>query len=299
MEIPKKILVSGSHGLIGSSVFQYLKDRGHNVYSLVRNKNESSKHSIYIHDKAALFENFDAVIHLAGKNVGQGRWTKKRKKQFFQSRVELTANLVSILSSLKHPPKAFICASAIGYYGNRSDEILTENSPPGKELFLTTLCQQWEAATKPLSLLGTRVVNLRFGMVLSSKGGALKQMFLPYKLGLGGKIGKGDQYISWIALDDVASSIYHIICKENIQGAVNITAPNPVRNAEFSKILREKLGVFFGIPLPTCIANLLFGQKGKELLLSSLRAVPEKLLKSGYAFRFSTLTSALSSVIVD
>lgn len=299
---PKKILISGSHGFIGISLVNFLIYSGHDVKYLVRKKSQLDENSIYWNPHTGeadhqQLEGFDAVVHLAGENIGKGRWSKKRKRELFDSRCVGTAKLVALLSSLKHPPKTFLCASAIGYYGNRDKEILNEESSPGKGLFISEVCEQWENATQPLKSASTRVVNLRFGMVLSSRGGALKKMLFPFLIGFGGRIGSGEQYMSWIAIDDVLGSIYHSIMTPTIEGSLNVVTPNPVKNDVFVHLLAKHLNRWLGPPLPEFLIQLLFGQKGYELLLMSSRAEPEKLIKSGYIFRYPKLKQALEHVV--
>ena len=223
-----RILISGASGLIGSALLPTLESHGHEVSRLVRQPTGNGNEMQWdpMHEvSGALVSGFDVVIHLSGESVA-GRWTAEKKHRIRESRVVSTKNLSRALAKAERPPSTFICASAIGYYGNRGDEVLTEESPPGTG-FLPEVCSEWEAATH-VGSLGIRTVNLRFGIVLSRHGGALKEMLLPFRLGLGGKIGSGRQWYSWIHIDDVVSTVMHILAAPTIIGPVNITAPNPV-----------------------------------------------------------------------
>ncbi len=300
-EKPFKILISGSHGLIGKQVAYFLEFAGHDVWHLSRQGGGEEKSVIWDPKtgKCQLcdFEGFDVVIHLAGENIAKGWWTKKKKKRMLESRAKGTENLVSVLKQLNHPPEAFISASAIGYYGNRGDEVVNETSGPGRGLFITKICEEWERAGKELEEKGIRVAHTRFGVVLSSAGGALKKMLLPFKWGLGGKIGDGHQYVSWVAIDDVVGALYHVMMTPTIHGAVNVVSPNPVPNDILAKKLAKRLKRWVGPPLPELAVRLLMGQKGEELLLTSTRAEPRCLSESGYTFHYPELSQALKHVI--
>ncbi len=242
------------------------------------------------------FEGFDAVIHLAGGGIADRRWTKKRKEQLFLSRCRDTWLLSQVLCRLYRPPKTMICASAIGFYGNRGDEELTEESGPGTG-FLADLCQKWEEATLAIDNRGTRVVHCRFGAVLGTKGGALKKLLTPYRLGLGGKLGSGNQFFSWIAIDDLVGAAYHCLMNDTLSGPVNFVAPQAVRQREFAKLLAKKLGrpAFCRVPAP--LLKLILGEMAEEMLLSSQRVVPKKLLALGYRFRYPDLKAALDHLL--
>jgi hypothetical protein len=235
------------------------------------------------------------VIHLAGETIA-GRWTAAKKKAIRESRVLGTRHMAAALAGAPSPPRVFICASAIGYYGNRGDELLTEDSPPGQG-FLAEACREWEAATQIAPHAGIRTVNLRLGLVLSPKGGALGKMLTPFKLGLGGKIGSGQQWWSWIHIDDIVGAVHHILHNNSLTGPVNLTAPNPARNAEFTRELASMLRrpAFFHVPEFTL--RLAFGEMADETLLSSARAVPARLRATGYEFRFPTLRGSLEDLI--
>lgn len=301
-EKPLKILISGSRGFVGTAVFDFLEFAGHEVWSLCRKPTSSSEREVVWNPETMetdleKLEGFDAVIHLAGDNLAKGWWSKKKKDAILTSRYKGTENLAKVLSRLKSPPKSFICASAVGYYGDRGDEVLTEESAPGKGLFLTKVCQYWERAARELEDAGVRVVSTRFGMVLSSKGGALKKMLLPFQLGIGGKMGHGHQYVSWIALDDLVGALYHVLMTPSLQGGVNFTSPNPIMNAHFAKKLAQALNRWPGPPIPALVIRLLLGQKGEELMLASARVEPKKLLDSGYSFQFPHIKQAFQHLL--
>lgn len=294
-----KVLISGVTGLIGKAVKSLLIAEGHQVVGLTRRRPPGEGMISWDPAAGALdaaeLAGFDAVVHLAGENIGS-RWTAARKEQIRRSRVDGTRLLCERLASLDLPPQVLVCASAIGYYGDRGDEILTEESPPG-DGFLAEVCQEWEAATAPARERSIRVVNLRIGVVLSPEGGALPKMLTPFKLGLGGRVGSGRQYWSWIARDDVAGAIRHALLAENLSGPVNATAPNPVTNAEFTKALGRVLGRPTVFPLPAAAARLMLGEAADELLLGSARILPKRLQESNFRFRHPELDEALRSML--
>jgi uncharacterized protein (TIGR01777 family) len=244
---------------------------------------------------ASALEGVDAVVHLAGENIAQ-RWTSSQKAKIRDSRIKGTQLLCETLARLSSPPKVLVSASAIGYYGDRGEQILTEDSPLGRG-FLAEVCRGWEAATEPARQRGLRVVPLRFGVVLSPAGGALAKMLPPFRLGLGGMVGSGRQYMSWIALDDVVGAIQHAIVTDTLQGPTNAVAPQAVTNQEFTKTLGKALGRPTVFPLPAFAARLMFGEMADELLLASTRVQPAKLLGSGYRFRYPELEDALRHVL--
>jgi uncharacterized protein (TIGR01777 family) len=298
-----KILISGSGGLVGSALVQDLLSEGHEIGRLVRRTADRSRNEIYWDpergslDKEAL-QDFhpEAVIHLAGESIAQGRWNVAKKAKIRDSRVNGTRVLAQVLTHLSDPPKIWVCASAIGYYGNRGDETLTEDSPPGRG-FLPEVCRDWEAATEPARSKGIRVVQLRFGVILSPEGGALKKMLLPFKLGLGGVIGNGRQYMSWIALDDAVGVIRFAMENKNLSGVINTVAPQPVTNREFTKTLGRVLFRPTCFPLPASTARLLLGEMAEDLLLASTRVEPKKLKSAGYAFQYPELKGALRHLL--
>ncbi|MFQ5751981.1 MAG: TIGR01777 family oxidoreductase [bacterium] len=297
-----KILVTGSTGLLGSALVPFLTTSGNDVFPLVQSTSDKKDAGImwdpYAEtvDKQAL-EGADALVHLAGENIAK-RWTEEQKAKIHASRVPLTRFLSKTLTELKTPPNVFVCASAIGYYGDRGDEILQEDSPSGQG-FLAELTREWEAATVAASGHGIRVVNLRFGLVLSPEGGALEKMLFPFKMGAGGLVGSGDQYWSWIAIDDVVGAIHHAIITDGLTGAVNVVAPNPVTNREFTKILGRVLSRPTFFPMPSFAARLAFGEMADALLLASTRVQPAKLQQSGYVFRFPYLEDALRHLLAQ
>jgi len=296
-----KVLVTGSSGLIGSAIVSALEDRGHQIVRLVRFEKQKAENTLLWdpeHHELNLadFEGFDVVINLAGENVGNGRWTEAKKKKIRDSRVLTTHMLSELLVRLETPPRLLINASATGYYGDRGEHELDESSPPG-EGFLAEVSQQWEDATQPASEKGIRVVLLRFGVVLSRKGGALAKILFPFRLGLGGVIGSGKQYFSWIAIDDVIGVILHVISHDSIVGPVNVTAPNPVTNQAFTKTLGKVLNRPTIFPLPAAIARIVMGEMADETVLNSIRAVPKKLESTGYTFLYPELESGLKHVL--
>lgn len=299
---PLKILVTGSKGLIGSSLVEYLEMFGHEVWKLVRKKEDvKTRFDILYNIKSGEvnrsdLEGFDAVVHLLGKNI-QERWTSKNKQEILVSRYEATKQLSKILASLQNPPKTFLSASAVGYYGDHGDEWVDEYSQKGRHSFLRDVCKAWESASEFLKVHGIRVVYLRFGVVLSSKKGALYEVVKMIRRGIGGVLGTGDQYISWIAIDDVSSAIYHAILHPELEGAVNICSPNPISNGEFTKKISNYLKRPLGPNLPPSILRFLKGEMADELLLSSVKAYPKKLIESGYEFQYPQLEDALPHLI--
>lgn len=238
---------------------------------------------------------FEAVIHLAGEPI-VGRWTDGKKRHIVESRVLSTKHLAEAVARASQPPQVLISASAIGYYGNRGDEVLREDSGPGRQ-FASELCLQWEGAAEPATAAGIRTLNLRFGIVLSAAGGALKQMLTPFRLGIGGNMGNGRQWMSWVDLQDVTAAILHMLKTDTLRGPVNMTSPNPVTNAEFTKTLASVLSRPAVCPMPAFAARLVFGQMADELLLSSQRVEPAKLLASGYAFHQPDLRRSLQTML--
>ena len=298
-----KILITGSHGLVGSTLAERLKAQGHEILRLVRHKANASRHEAYWNAEGGSVDKTgldvlepEAVIHLAGENIAGGRWNQERKRKIRDSRVNGTRALAESLAHLRTKPKVFICASAVGYFGSRGNEKLTEASAPGQG-FLAEVCQEWEAASKLASEAGIRTVNLRFGVILSREGGMLKKVLLPFKLGVGGVIGSGQQYMSWITLEDVLSTIEFALQNSSLQGPVNVGAPQPVTNREFTKTLGRALWRPTLFPLPASTARMLLGEMADELLLASLRVIPEKLEKAGYRFKHPDLKGALQSLL--
>jgi uncharacterized protein (TIGR01777 family) len=298
-----KTLISGSHGLVGKALAASLTNDGHEVFRLVRRERLFGSPEVEWDPKRGVIdgehlEGLTAVIHLAGESIAEGRWTVEKKRRIRDSRVKGTQLLSEALGKLSHPPGSFLCASAIGFYGDRGDEILTEASPPGTD-FLSEVCIQWEKAAQPAAEKGMRVVNLRFGIILSVDGGALAKMLTPFRLGLGGRVGSGRQWMSWIALDDVVDAIKFILNDNSQHGPINIVAPNPVTNVEFTKKLSEALSRPALFAMPAFGARLAFGEMADALLLSSQRVDPVKLKDSGYDFIEPELSGALRRTLTE
>jgi len=292
-----KILISGSHGLVGKALLASLKNDGHEVIRLVRHERQMTAPEVEWDPKRGVIdvdhlEGLEVVVHLAGESIAEGRWNDEKKRRIRESRVEGTQLLSQAISSLARPPKTFLCASAIGYYGNRGDEILTEASPPGTG-FLSSVCVEWEDATRSAAEKGIRVVNLRFGIILSADGGALAKMLPPFRMGIGGRVGSGKQWMSWVALDDVLAAIRQAMTDASLAGPVNIVAPNAVTNAEFTTKLGQALARPTLFPVPAFAARLAFGEMADALLLSSQRVDPTKLKQTGYTFLEPELSGAL------
>ncbi len=292
-----KWIISGASGLIGSALAASLLEDGHEVARLVRSPGSPGAWDpeTGVVDTKAL-DGADVIAHLAGENIAQGRWSEQRKRRVMDSRVHGTNTIVRAIAGMAKPPKTLLCASAVGFYGDGGDAILDETRAPGKG-FLADVCEAWEAASRPAVEYGVRVVNLRFGMVLSARGGALAKMLPLFRLGLGGALGSGRQYMSWIALDDAVAAIRHCAQTPSLEGPVNVVAPEPVANAVFTKTLGQVLRRPAVLPAPAFALKLVLGEMAQELLLSGQRAVPAKLVASGYAFRHATLESALESVL--
>jgi uncharacterized protein len=293
-----RILVSGVSGPIGAALLPALQSNGCSVVRLVRGAaagDEQISWDPAIPLAPQTVSGFDAVIHFAGEGIF-GRWTVSKKSKIRDSRVVGTFNLASALAKAAEKPRVFVCGSAIGYYGNRGDEVLSEGSSPGTG-FLAEVCQDWEEATTPAVQADIRTAHIRTGVVLSPKGGALGAMLLPFKLGLGGRTGDGQQWTSWIDVRDMVGAIYHILKNDLIQGAVNMVAPRPVRNAEFAKTLAGVVSRPAIFPLPAFAVKLAFGEMGEELLLGSQRVEASKLIASGYPFRYRELRASLESIL--
>jgi uncharacterized protein len=303
------ILISGSSGLLGTALMPVLHSAGHDVVRLVRSARPATSPPAVTSAKARdIFwnpesdelnagdlEGIDAIVHLAGDSIA-ARWTPEKKARIRTSRVAGTRLLAARMALMKKPPKVFVSASAIGYYGDRGDEIMTEDSQPGTS-FLSHVCREWEAATQVADALGIRTVHLRIGVVLSQEGGALAQMLFPFRMGVGGRLGSGRQYMSWISIDDLLGAIQHVLATESLSGAVNAVAPAPVTNAVFTKTLGKVLRRPTLFPVPAFAVRLLFGEMGQELLLGSTRVEPSRLIRSGYAFRHPALEGALRFVL--
>jgi len=293
------VIVSGSSGLVGAALLPFLAESGHTVRRLLREGGDATDLA-WRPDRGELdgrgFAGCDAVVHLAGDPIAGGRWTAAKKQRIRDSRVKGTHLLAETLARVPAPPKTLLVASAIGWYGDRGDEWLDERSHLGAG-FLADVCREWEAAARPAADHGIRVVHLRFGVILSAQGGALKKMLPPFKLGLGGRIGHGRQQMSWIALDDVVGVIAKALADARLAGPVNVVAPEPVTNAEFTRKLGEVLGRPTRFPMPAFAAHLLFGEMADELLLSSQRVKPRALLDAGFSWRWPELEGALRHLL--
>ena len=297
-----RVLVSGASGPIGKALLPSLRANGAHITRLVRNNappTYSDEQTIQWHPEQPLspdaLSGFDAIIHLAGETI-VGRWTESKKTKIRDSRIIGTRNLAQSLAQAKHRPQIFLCSSAIGYYGNRGDEALTEESAPGSG-FLAEVCQEWEAATRPAAEAGIRTVAIRTGVVLSREGGALAKMLPAFKMGVGGKIGDGRQWMSWIDVQDLVGAIHHILKSDLLYGPVNMVAPRPVTNAEFTQTLASVLSRPAVFPMPAFAVKLLFGEMGETVLLGSQRVEPTQLVSSGYPFRFRDLRASLQNTL--
>ena len=295
-----KILVTGATGLVGSVLVPSLVSQGHEVLRLTHSKPREANDIYWDPARGELpksrIDGCEVVVHLAGENIAGKRWTPAVKESLRRSRIEATQLLSKTLCQLQTVPKALICASATGYYGDRGNEILNETSVPGSG-FLADLCQEWEQACEPAKAKGIRVVHLRTGIVLSKKGGALAKMLTPFKLGVGGVVGSGNQYWSWIAIDDVVGIINHCIQQDKVFGPVNTTSPSPVTNYEFTKTLGGVLKRPTLFPVPAFAANLLLGEMAEALLLASARVMPNRASESGYRFKYPSLEAALRHAV--
>jgi uncharacterized protein (TIGR01777 family) len=294
-----RVLVSGSHGLVGTALVPFLTTGGHGVTRLVRGGAAAPDAVKWDTEESINPENlegFDAVIHLAGENIASGRWNEAKKAAIRDSRVKSTRALAKALAQVKSPPRVLVCASAIGYYGDRGDEELTESSTAGSG-FLAEVCRDWEAAAAPARERGIRTVHVRFGVILSPQGGALAKMLLPFRLGAGGRIGSGRQWMSWMGIHDAVGAIHHAVHTDALAGPVNVVAPNPVANAEFTRVLGRVLHRPTIMPMPAFAARLALGEMANELLLASQRVKPTRLLETGYDFRHRDLEPALRHIL--
>ena len=293
-----KVLISGATGMIGSALSRELMDGGNLVTRLTRSPGsedvgwDPSRGEI----DASRLAGHDAVVHLAGESISEGRWTAEKKRRLLESRRQGTGLLAESLANLPEPPEVMVSASAVGYYGDRGDELVDESSPPGKG-FLADVCKDWEAATAPARDAGIRVVNLRIGVVLDTKGGALSQMLTPFKLGAGGVLGSGRQYISWITLEDVVRAIQFCLASSAMSGPVNGVAPEPVTNRELTKTLGRVLRRPTMFPMPAFAARMAFGEMADEMLLGGSRVQPRALSSAGFQWNQPALEPALRHVL--
>jgi uncharacterized protein (TIGR01777 family) len=292
-----RVLVTGATGLIGSHLVPALQREGHQVVRLGRRRDASD----FVWDPlrgqmdTGALDGVDAVVHLAGENIGQ-RWTEERKQRMWRSRVEGARLLADAIASASSPPRTFISASATGYYGDRGDEALDEDAGPGRG-FLAELCQAWEEAAQGAARAGTRVVNPRFGVVMSDKGGALARLLPLFRLGLGGALGDGRQYMSWIDIEDLVSAVLFLLRRDDLSGPVNVTSPNPVTNEEFTRTLARVLGRPAFLRVPAFALKAMMGQMAEEALLAGQRVLPRKLHQAGFAFQYPDLEGSLRHVL--
>lgn len=293
------ILITGSSGLVGSALRDTFRTNNHHVTRVSRHKTQDNPAWWDIDDNIMHLPQTppaDAIIHLAGENIASGLWTASRKKRILNSRVEGTRLLCDTLASLEHKPECLISASAVGFYGHRSEGRLDESSPAGHG-FLADVCQAWEEATRPASEAGIRVVHARLGVVLDKQGGMLGRMLLPFRLGLGGPLGHGQQTMSWISLTDLVRSFDFILNHPNVQGPVNITSPNPVTNQAFTQALAHTLHRPAVFRVPKLAIDSLLGDFGRELLLANQNVTPQKLLRAGFKFEYPTIETALNHLL--
>jgi len=294
-----KLLVTGTHGMVGSALVPFLTTGGHSVRRLVRGgggDDDATWRPEPGELDARVFDGVDAVVHLAAANIGDGRWNAVTKQRIRDSRAHGTRLLATRLAAAAKRPATLVAASAIGFYGDRGDEWLDEDSALGAG-FLADVCREWETATQPAAEAGVRVVNLRFGFVLSPAGGGLKRMLTPFRMGVGGRLGSGRQFISWVALDDVIAAILHAVGRRELHGPVNVVAPLPVTNAEFSATLGRVLHRPAVLPMPAFATRAAFGEMAEELLLASQRVKSERLQASGFTFAWPTLDAALRHLL--
>ncbi|MEM7415486.1 MAG: TIGR01777 family oxidoreductase [Gemmatimonadota bacterium] len=292
-----KVAITGASGLVGSNLKHFLTTGGHEVVSLVRDSRKLEDGTAFWNPAAGVLDpealvGVDAVVHLAGTSIAAGRWTEARKRSIKQSRVRGTELIARTMASMPNGPRVLISASAVGFYGDQGQTTITEAAPAGRG-FLAEVCRAWEGATKPAERAGVRVVTLRTGVALSPAGGAIGQMLLPFKMGAGGRLGSGKQYMSWIDLDDLIASIVHAIYAENLSGPVNATAPNPVPNSTFTGALGRALGRPTIVPVPALAVKAVFGELGTEALLWGQRVMPTKLLESGFEFFYEGVEDSL------
>jgi len=290
-----RVLIAGASGLVGVALIQALEGEGAQVTRLVRSPAKAGEIEWHPNNDqldSTQLEGFDAVINLAGENIAAGRWTDDQKRKIRDSRVNGTHLLSEAIAKLKQKPNVFLCASATGIYGDRDNETLDEQSDSGGG-FLAGVCREWEQATEPAVQAGVRTVNLRFGPILAREGGMLAKLLTPFKMGMGGKVGSGKQYISWVAIDDAVDATRLAIKNESLRGPLNIVSPNPVTNEVFTKTLGHILNRPTALAMPAFAVRLAFGEMADEMLLTSQRVMPKKLTEAGYEFQLPELDAAL------
>ncbi|MFZ5562881.1 MAG: TIGR01777 family oxidoreductase [Thermodesulfobacteriota bacterium] len=299
---PMTVLISGASGVLASALIPLLTTGGHRVIRLVRRKPAAQNEVFWnpaqnaIDTDALKNYSIDAVIHLAGEHVGTGRWTAAKKKTIIDSREKGTRLLAETAARLSPMPRVFLCASATGFYGERGDIVLKENDRPGND-FLAEVCKIWEASVGPAVDAGIRTVRMRIGVVLTPAGGALQRLLPPFQLGLGGRLGSGRQYLSWLSVDDAIGAIFHLLMNDTVSGPVNVVSPCPVTNAEFTRTLARVLSRPALLPVPAKAIDLAFGEMGTTVLLTSTRVAPEKLVGTGYRFGWPDLENALGHIL--
>jgi uncharacterized protein (TIGR01777 family) len=294
-----KVAITGASGLVGSALIPVLKSMGAQITRLVRSKPKAGElewHPNQDEVNPGSLEGFDTIINLAGENIAGGRWTDDQKRKIRDSRIHGTHLLSDAIAKLAPKPRVFVCASATGIYGDRDDETLDEQSESGGG-FLAGVCREWEKATEPAIKAGIRVVHLRFGPILAREGGMLAKLLTPFKMGMGGKVGSGRQFISWIAIEDAIQAIKLAIEDASISGALNIVSPNPVTNEEFTKTLGHVLNRPTALAMPAFAARLAFGEMADEMLLASQKVIPKKLLSAGFVFHYPELELTLKHLV--
>lgn len=295
-----RVLVSGASGLVGKELVKSFDAKGYDVYKLVRKTPSNDKEIQWDPEEGKIqvdkLEGFDAMVHLSGDNLSSGRWTEDKKRKIRDSRIASTFLLTTAMQELEKKPEVFISASAIGFYGSRGDEIMTESSEPGDN-FLSWVCRDWEKAVDPATVAGVRAVNLRIGMVLSGSGGALKKMLPGFIAGMAGNLGSGNQYMSWISIQDLVNVIHFAIDNKEVKGPINCVAPEPVRNKQFTKTLAKVLSRPAVIHAPAFGLRLAFGEMADAIMLSSTRVIPERLTQLGFQFEHPTLESAFRHIL--
>ena len=300
-QTPLNILVSGASGLIGSALIPFLTTGGHRIVRLVRRLPLADTNEVFWDPDSGVLNphdlgKIDVVIHLSGENIGQGRWTEDKKKRIVESRVKSTDLISKVITALNPVPRVFVCASAIGFYGDRGHLLLDESDGPGND-FISSVCAKWEKSAEPAVQKGIRTAFMRIGVVLSPLGGALSRLLWPFKIGLGAKIASGKQYMGWVSIEDVIGAVYHTMINDAVKGPVNVVSPMCSTNIEFTKTLGRVLSRPTVLSIPSVAIKILFGEMGREILLSSTRVKPETLLNTGYRFRSPHLEEALLQML--